>query len=147
MQTLKVVRSGRICEPAVSYTDPHLVFDLLGKELNRLDREHFIVLHLNAKNCLVGKETISIGSLNEATVHPREVFTGAILNKSCSVLFVHNHPSGDPKPSLADISLTRRLQESGELLGIKVLDHVVIGAQSFHSIMTATRTAAKFNRR
>lgn len=128
MQTLKVVRTGRVQEPAVHYTTPVQIQTLLGKKMHRLDREHFMVLHLNGKNCLIAQETISIGSLNQAIVHPREVFKAAVINGSAAVILAHNHPSGDATPSSEDIAMTLRLREVGDLLGIKVLDHIIVGA-------------------
>jgi len=99
------------------------------RDLARARREHFVVLLLNARHELQGRETISIGSLNASIVHPREVFLPAILHSAASVVLVHNHPSGDPEPSEEDLSITRRLVEVGELVGIEVLDHVVIASR------------------
>lgn len=101
---------------------------LLSPELASLDREHFVCLHLDAKNRLMSREAVSIGHLTSALVHPREVWKAAILASAASVAFAHQHPSGDPEPSREDIELTRRLVRAGELLGIPVLDHVVITA-------------------
>jgi len=106
------------------------------RDLARARREHFVVLLLNARHELQGRETVSIGSLNASIVHPREVFLPAILHSAASVVLVHNHPSGDPEPSEEDLSITRRLVEVGELVGIEVLDHVIIasrGTTSFRS--------------
>lgn len=104
------------------------------QDLKYLDREHFVCLYLNTKNRLIGRETISIGSLNAAIVHPREVFRAAIRRGAASVLFAHNHPSGVPDPSPEDIALTERLVEGGLLLGIEVLDHVIIGGDDYYSL-------------
>lgn len=89
--------------------------------------EKFGILTLTTKNGVAGVHVLSIGNLNSAIVHPREVFKAAILNNAASLVCFHNHPSGDPTPSQEDISLTRRLVEVGELMGIEVLDHVIIG--------------------
>jgi DNA repair protein RadC len=89
-------------------------------------REHFAVLLLNARHEVKAWETISIGSLNASIVHPREVFRSAVLASAASIVLVHNHPSGDPEPSEEDRSITKRLVEAGELLGIGVLDHVIV---------------------
>ncbi|HYM82468.1 MAG TPA: DNA repair protein RadC [Candidatus Limnocylindria bacterium] len=105
-------------------------------DLRRARREHFVVLLLNARHEIQGRETISIGSLNASIVHPREVFLPAILHSAASVVLVHNHPSGDPEPSEEDLAITRRLVEVGELVGIGVLDHVIVanrGSVSFRS--------------
>lgn len=104
------------------------------RDLVRARREHFVVLLLNARHEVQRRETISIGSLNASIVHPREVFLPAIVHSAASVVLVHNHPSGDPEPSEEDLSITRRLREVGDLVGIGVLDHVVIGARGVVSL-------------
>ena len=88
-----------------------------------LKKEHFKVLLLNTKNEIIMIENISVGSLNSSVVHPREVFCTAIKKSACSIIAVHNHPSGNPAPSQADIDITKRLVEVGEILGIQLLDH------------------------
>ncbi len=103
------------------------------RDLVRARREHFIVLLLNARHEMQRREVVSIGSLNASIVHPREVFLTAILHSAASVVLVHNHPSGDPEPSEEDLSITRRLVEVGELVGIGVLDHVIVGARGLVS--------------
>ena len=106
------------------------------RDLVRARREHFVALLLNARHELQGRETISIGSLNASIVHPREVFLPAILHSAASVVLVHNHPSGDPEPSEEDLSITRRLVEVGELVGIGVLDHVIVASRGTVSFRT-----------
>lgn len=91
------------------------------------DKEAFSVLLLNTKNKVIGIKTVSVGTLDTSLVHPREVFKTAILNSAKSIMVFHNHPSGDTKPSREDINITKRLVESGKLLGIKVLDHIILG--------------------
>lgn len=91
------------------------------------DREHFIVLLLNARHEVQERLTIGIGSANACLVHPREVFRPAIIRSSVSIVCVHNHPSGDTQPSAEDLTITRRLISAGELLGIATLDHIIIG--------------------
>ncbi|WP_068774145.1 DNA repair protein RadC [Paenibacillus sp. FJAT-26967] len=113
---------------------PFDVFDLLKDELRYLQKEHFVCLFLNTKNHIIGRETLSIGTLNASIVHPREVFRAAIQRSSASIVCVHNHPSGDPTPSPQDIELTLRLIEAGEIIGIDVLDHVVIGDDRYVSL-------------
>ncbi len=111
------------------------VADLMAPLVANLDREHFWVLLLNGKNVVGGLNLVSIGSLTAALVHPREVFVGALLGKAASIVLVHNHPSGDPTPSAEDLALTKRLCEVGDLVGIKVLDHIVLGeGRSFRSL-------------
>jgi DNA repair protein RadC len=104
------------------------------QDLKFLDKEHFVCLFLNTRNHVIGRETISVGSLNAGIVHPREVFKAAIRRGAASVMFAHNHPSTDPSPSPEDISLTNRLVEGGQLLGIDVLDHIIIGGDSWVSL-------------
>jgi DNA repair protein RadC len=91
-------------------------------------------LFLNTKNQVIGRQTLSIGSLNASIVHPREVFKAAIRRSSASIVCAHNHPSGDPTPSPEDIQLTKRLGEAGQLIGIELLDHLVIGDSRFISL-------------
>lgn len=100
-----------------------------------VDREHFVVFSLDGKNRISSANIVAIGSLNQAIVHPREVFKSAILSNAAAILIAHNHPSGDPQPSAEDRAVTRRLKEGGELLGIKVLDHIVIGQPGYFSFV------------
>lgn len=102
--------------------------------LTSKDREHFYILCLNAKNFITHTELITIGTLTNSLAHPREVFRPAIKNNSASIICVHNHPSGDPAPSAEDIEVSIRLVNAGEIIGIKVLDHVVIGNGSYFSM-------------
>jgi DNA repair protein RadC len=110
------------------------VANLLQAEADTWDREHFLVLALNGKNRLLGVETVSIGTLTASLVHPREVFTSLILAKAAAFILAHNHPSGDPTPSIEDHSITRRLKECGELFGLGLLDHVVLGHERYFSM-------------
>ncbi|NTW28036.1 MAG: DNA repair protein RadC [Coriobacteriia bacterium] len=112
---------------------PEDVVDLCSAQLRGLDREHFWALALNTKNGLLRMIEVSVGSLNASIVHPRELFKDAVKVSAASVVVVHNHPSGDPTPSGADIQLTRRLVKAGDVLGIEVLDHVVIGDGGEHA--------------
>ena len=98
-----------------------------------LDREQFLVCCLDAKNAGIGVNIVSIGSLNFSIVHPREVFKPAILLNACAIIAVHNHPSGDPTPSPEDRMLTTRLREAGDLLGIRLLDHLILGDDRLYS--------------
>ena len=107
---------------------PELVYELLGSEMRSLHKESLRVLLLDTRYRLLRIEAISLGSVNESIAHPREVFRPAIISSAYGVIVVHNHPSGDPTPSQSDHSLTRRLAEAAELLQIKLLDHIVIGA-------------------
>ncbi|AZK49123.1 DNA repair protein RadC [Paenibacillus lentus] len=98
---------------------PDDVFQAVAADIVGLDKEHFMILVLNTKNRILSKEVISIGTLNSAIVHPREVFKPAIIKGAASIICVHNHPSGDPTPSPEDIGLTKRLVNAGEILGIR----------------------------
>jgi DNA repair protein RadC len=96
--------------------------------------EQFYMLALNTKNQVVGVHLVSQGSINSSVVHPREVFKRAMLNNACSIIVAHNHPSGNPMPSQTDIDITRRLKEGGEILGISVLDHLIVGDGNYISL-------------
>ncbi len=96
-------------------------------------KEHFLALHLNTRHVVVREELVSMGSLSSSIVHPREVFRSAILETSASLILVHNHPSGDPTPSDDDVEITMRLAEVGDLVGIPIVDHVVLGDGAFYS--------------
>ncbi|HEX8281448.1 MAG TPA: DNA repair protein RadC [Chthoniobacterales bacterium] len=107
---------------------PELVYELLGPEMRALHKESLRVLLLDTRYRLLRVEPISLGSVNESIAHPRDVFRPAIIASAYAIIVVHNHPSGDPSPSQSDHSLTRRLAEVAELLQIKLLDHIIIGA-------------------
>ncbi len=112
---------------------PETVNDLLGEEMSRLAQEQVRVLLLDRKNRVVGQRTIYQGNGYAALVRPAEVFRPAIVEAASHIVLVHNHPSGDPEPSGDDIKLTKTLAEVGELLGIELLDHVVIGSDGWVS--------------
>lgn len=99
----------------------------LFSHLRQESREVFATVHLDSKNRILCIETISIGSLNASIVHPRETFKAALLSSAAALVLVHNHPSGDPAPSREDLEITQRLKEAGNILGIRILDHVIIG--------------------
>lgn len=103
-------------------------------DMKFLNKEHFRVILLNTKNQIISIEEISIGNLNSSIVHPREVFNIAIRRSANSIILVHNHPSGDSTPSTEDINITRRLIEAGNIIGIKVLDHIIIGDNNYTSL-------------
>ncbi|UCE19976.1 MAG: DNA repair protein RadC [Gemmatimonadota bacterium] len=103
-------------------------------DIRRLKREHFVVLYLNARNQLIHKEIVSVGTLNANIVHPREVFQPAVMHSAASIILVHNHPSGDTSPSNDDVQLTKRMVKAGEMMGIEVLDHVIVSERSFLSL-------------
>jgi len=101
--------------------------------LARKDREYFICMHLNAKNMVVGVETVAIGTLDACMVTPREVFKAAIMNNAREVILVHNHVSGNSSASKEDIKITNRLVEAGKIIGIEVLDHIIIAGSNYFS--------------
>jgi DNA repair protein RadC len=113
---------------------PDDAFQLLRYEIGHLLNEVAIILCLDTKNRVISKAQVSVGSLSAAIVHPRELYKQAILRSSASIIFVHNHPSGDCTPSQEDIALSRRLKECGDLIGIELLDSLVISSDSYVSI-------------
>ena len=116
--------------PGERISSPEAACAIFKHTMKKLDheREHFFCASLNTKNGLKSLDIISIGCLDANIVHPREVFYAAIANRSAAIIVAHNHPSGDPAPSQSDIDITRRLKESGELLGIEMYDHIIFGA-------------------
>jgi DNA repair protein RadC len=109
------------------------VFAHFHQRLRDKKKESFFTLLLDSKNRIIKEERISEGTLTSSLVHPREAFTPAIRESATSLILVHNHPSGDPTPSREDEEVTRRLVEGGKLLGISVLDHIIIGQESYYS--------------
>ena len=129
--SLKIVKEDSTLYKTAVIKSPVEVYQAAKQllALHEEPEEHFCIFCLNNKNKIVGVHTISIGSLNASIVHPREVFKAAMLNNASGIICLHNHPSGDPEPSREDIEITRRLVEAGEIMGIKVLDHIIIGEQ------------------
>lgn len=121
-------------EDLVQINGPQDVAELIVGDMRYLDREHFKVVILNAKNRVEDLVTISIGSLDSSLAHPREVFKECVRRNCARVILVHNHPSGDPTPSDADIAITRRLASCGLILGIEVLDHIIVGDNRYKSL-------------
>jgi DNA repair protein RadC len=134
--TLKMVKEDSVPYEVPVIKSPTEVYQAAKQllALHEKPQEHFCILCLNVKNKIVGVHTISIGSLNATIVHPREVFKAAMLNNASGIICLHNHPSGDPEPSREDIEITRQLVKAGEILGIRVLDHVIIGEQRYLSM-------------
>ncbi len=123
--------------PQQQIKSPDDVKNYVMEDMRYYDREHFKCLYLNRKNQVLGLETVSVGGLASSLVHPREVFKPAIKRSAASIILIHNHPSGDPTPSAEDISITKRLVESGKLLGIDVLDHIIIGDGRYVSLKSS----------
>jgi DNA repair protein RadC len=113
---------------------PEDVVNIAKSQLKGKKKEHFLVLCLDTRNRVINCRPVSIGSLDASIVHPREVFKEAVSSSAASVIFVHNHPSGDPEPSKEDVELTKRLVKAGEIIGIDVLDHIIICDRSYLSL-------------
>ena len=96
-------------------------------------REHFVVLFLNARNQLITKKDLFIGTLNANLVHPREIFSEALKHNAASLILIHNHPSGDPEPSQDDLEITKRLREAGQIMGLEIIDHLIISHNNYFS--------------
>lgn len=114
---------------------PSVVADVAHRHIGDADREHFIVLLVDARKRLIGTHTVAIGTLSAALIHPREVFKAAILKNAAALILAHNHPSGNAEPSLEDEQLTKLLTDAGTLLGIEVLDHVIIAHDQWYSLI------------
>ena len=125
--SIKMVKESSFLYQTRQILSPKDAYEMIKEQLEGLDREQFIIACLNTKNEPTNITVVSVGSLNKAIVHPREVFKTAILSNAASIMAFHNHPSGETTPSQQDIQLTNRLYEAGELLGIKLLDHLIIG--------------------
>ncbi len=126
--------SDQRLQPGQTYRSSTDAFYHFHERLCDYRKEVFLALLLDTKNRLIREVQISEGSLNASIVHPREVFSPALKESAAAVLFVHNHPSGDPTPSREDIEITSRLKQAGELLGIRVLDHIIIGNGAYISL-------------
>jgi DNA repair protein RadC len=107
------------------------LFESFREEFSALDREYFVAITLDSKNRTIGYHTVSIGSLSTSVVHPREVLKPALLQSAAAVIFLHNHPSGDPAPSHEDRECTNRLTAAAKILGVRVLDHVILGESDY----------------
>ena len=126
---------GRRLEHLDRFTSPKQVFDYFHHEFRDSRKEYFLTLLLDGKNRIIRRVQISEGSLNQSIVHPREVFSPAVKESAAAVILVHNHPTGDPAPSSEDIAITRRLKEAGEIMGIRVLDHIIVGDGEYVSFV------------
>jgi DNA repair protein RadC len=121
-------------KPRAILKSPEDVAAEVRSQLKAKKKEHFLVLCLDTRNRLIDCKLVSMGSLDTSVVHPREVFKEAISSCAASVIFAHNHPSGDPEPSKEDVELTRRLVKAGEIVGIDVLDHIIVCDEGFISL-------------
>ena len=142
LRTIKAVYATMIVKeditnylkPGTRYTAPNQVYETFTF-LMKETKEMFLTLHLDGKNRIIAMDLVSMGSLNQSIVHPREVFKTALLSNAAALILIHQHPTGDPNPSSEDINITRRLKEAGELMGIRILDHIIIGDGEYLSFV------------
>ncbi|MDP7979910.1 RadC family protein [Bacillus sp. WLY-B-L8] len=132
--SLKMVRENSFLYPERRVRSSEDAFNLVKKFLVDSDREYFLVACLDTKNQPTAINICHVGSLNASIVHPREVMKPAILSNSASIIVAHNHPSSDPTPSREDIEVTKRLVKAGEVVGIAVLDHLIVGIDRYVSL-------------
>jgi DNA repair protein RadC len=126
--------SKQIVQSKYRIDNPVHAYNLIRDEIEMENREHFIAILQDAKGFVICHEVISIGTLCQTIVHPREVFYSAIRHKAASLIIAHNHPSGDPTPSQQDIELTKSLLQASQLIGIPLHDHLIIGRNSYVSL-------------
>lgn len=131
------VNSERLMICSERFTSPEQVYNHYHYAFRDRRKEYFMALLLDGKNRIMREIQVSEGSLNQSIVHPREVFNPAVRESAAAVILVHNHPTGDPAPSREDLEITRRLREAGDIMGIKVLDHIIIGDGRFTSFVSA----------
>ncbi|XMB72479.1 DNA repair protein RadC [Mycoplasmatota bacterium WC30] len=140
----------RVLKPLPEKTQiysPNDVYQLLKYDMMNLQQEVLVALFLDVKTNLIAKKKIFIGSLNQSLIHPREVFKFAVKYSAYSIILVHNHPSGDPEPSLQDIEVTKKFTEAGNMLQIKLLDHVIIAGNKYLSIKEYTENCIVANQK
>jgi len=130
---VKLVREKSISYSADKITTPSQAVELAKNFLQDCDREHCIAMFLDVRLKITAIHTIGIGTLESLLLHPREVFKAAILSNASGMIIAHNHPSGDPEPSKNDINITKRLVEAGQILGINIIDHIIVGDESYTS--------------
>lgn len=128
------MHSGSV-DDKIQINNPKDAADFMMGKMEHLTQEKFIVLFLNSKNVIIKQKTIFIGTLNSSVIHPREIFSEAIKCASNAIVVLHNHPSGDTTPSKEDIRATNRLRKCGEILGIDLLDHIIIGDHTYMSMV------------
>lgn len=119
--------SAGLADKRLALRDPEAVANHFMEQMRHYQKEYFKVLMLNTKVEVIAEDTVAIGNLNSSVIHPREIFSKAIKNSSASMILVHNHPSGNPQPSTEDLLITNRLVKAGEIIGIKILDHIIVG--------------------
>ena len=133
--SLKMIKESSVLYANRRISKPNEIVDLLKAFLEDCDREKLIVCCLNTKNEPTSISVVSIGSLNTSIVHPREVFKTAVMSNSASIILAHNHPSSDLTPSKEDIDITERIKQGGNILGIKLLDHLILTDGKYLSLL------------
>ena len=133
--SLKMIKESSVLYANRRISKPNEIVDLLKIFLEDCDREKLIVCCLNTKNEPTSISVVSVGSLNTSIVHPREVFKTAVMSNSASIILAHNHPSSDITPSKEDIDITERIKQGGNILGIKLLDHLILGDGKYLSLL------------
>ncbi len=126
--------SKQVLSPKYRIEHPIHAYHLVKDDLSKEKREFFVVILLDTKGFVIAQEIVSIGTVSETLIHPREVFYPAIRHKASSLVLVHNHPSGDPTPSKEDYEITELLAKAGKMMSIQVQDHLIIGSESYISL-------------
>jgi len=137
--SLKMVKEASVYYAARNVNTPVDAADVARSFIEDADREMLIVICLDTKNKLTAIQTVSVGTLNTSQVHPREIFKVALLANSAGIILAHNHTSGDPTPSREDIQITERLKKCGELLGVSMIDHIIIGSEGQYTSLQQKR--------
>ena len=132
-------RSLKINKDKININNGKVVYDLFKYDYINIYQEHFVILFLDVKKNLITKELLYVGTISNAIVHPREVFKSAIKNNASYIILLHNHPSGDSTPSNADINLTKIIKEAGNIIGIPLIDHIIIGYNNYYSFYDKER--------
>ncbi|MBN1162236.1 DNA repair protein RadC [Patescibacteria group bacterium] len=121
-------------ESSIQVNKPKDVYDLVRKDIFGKKKEYLFLISLDTKNNLISKDIVSIGTINEAVIHPREIYNKAIRNNAVSIILAHNHPSNDTTPSKEDIYVTQRIYKTGQIIGIPLLDHLIVSAKDYTSM-------------
>ncbi|MDU6036932.1 MAG: DNA repair protein RadC [Clostridium butyricum] len=132
--SLKMVRESSILYGNRRISSPNEALEVFKTLLENSDREKLVVCCLNTKNEPTNLSIVSVGSLNSSVAHPREVFKTAVISNAASIIVAHNHPSGDTTPSKEDINITERLKKSGDIIGVPLLDHLIVGNNTYLSL-------------
>lgn len=128
------IRDNETQKPTETINSPETIYKLIRKDFYAKSKEMLCVISLNIRNKVIAKDIVSVGSLNETIVHPREIFKLAMSKNAAAIILVHNHPSGDPTPSLEDIKITQRIYKAGLDIGISLIDHLIVTDTSYKSL-------------